>query len=701
MAPIRACLLALAGCLALAAPAAGQEPLYTETVKTTNLEIVASDGVVLRGDLLQPAVSGRAVDSLPTVIIKMGYNKDDPSRSERDSVLSFARAGFAALIVDSRGTGASEGTYCFLCRREALDGYDVVEWAARQKFSDGRIGMWGYSEPGINAELSASTGPPHLRAIVPAAAFSDGYRDVVYPGGIPASVDLVVLGALFAGVVPNKRINPETDPALAPTLINSRTGQPTANPAMEAILHPEFDDYWKERAFWPVAAGVRVPALHVSGWQDIYPRAASLNYLTAPERNALILGPWGHLGATGGPSGDLIMAASLAWFDIYLRTPSAALRAAKLARFPRVAVFDVDPSSPTVYDGRESWRGTWRSFAGWLPEHTTTSWNLCPGPADPPTGSWATEASLVRSDPCPGPGSTLVAGAPVELTGGTSIIHDGGSLGGFDDSNFQDPADQKLNVSATAFVGPVLEEAMTITGPSAVRLTATTAATDTDWVARVVDIAPDGGASLVAKGWLRASHRAEDPSRPGLWHTHTNPMPLVPNAPYEVGIEIWPMSHRFVAGHRLAILVNSADSQKVASTAAASSQVVIADGTPATFQAPVRTDRGTALDPKAAYLAALAVTEPLAVSGRRTCRSRRRLTIHARLPRGQRVRRAGVRVAGKRVKRRIAGRSVVARIDMRGFRRRTVRVTVRIVSTSGRKFTARRVFHTCVPRRRV
>ena len=64
------------------------------------------------------------------------------------------------------------------------DGYDSIEWIARQPWSDGRVGMIGVSFGGITQLVTAARRPPHLLAIAPSSATSDLYRDVVYPGGI-------------------------------------------------------------------------------------------------------------------------------------------------------------------------------------------------------------------------------------------------------------------------------------------------------------------------------------------------------------------------------------------------------------------------------------------------------------------------------------------------------------------------------------
>jgi uncharacterized protein len=581
---------AVIGCLALA-PAA-----QASVVTTRNLEIEMSDGVRLRADLYRPAVDR----PLPTVVIKFAYNKDDRARSERRSIDQLARAGFAGLVVDSRGTGASEGAYCFLCRRDHLDGREVVEWAARQPFSDGNVGMWGYSEPGVEAALTATTRPPHLKAIVPAAAYNDPYRDITYPGGMRASEDGAALGVLFGAVVPNKRVNSETDPALAPSLVAERLAHP-GSPALAGAVRATYDAWWAERSYGDRAHRVDVPALHVSGWHDVYPRGATLNFLAHPKRDALLMGPWGHLGATGGPAGDLIMAASIAWFDIHLRTRSARERARKLRRFPRVLLFDQDAAAPP-YAERRAWRGAWRRFGTWPPRHRERRWRLCPAPATGRASPWPVQGGL--GPRCGETGAVPVAALPLEPGGGTSLGHDGGALGSFDDSAAHDPLDQRLNAAATAFVGAPLRRPVTLTGPMTLRLTARTAGTDADWIARVVDVGPDRSTEI-ARGWLKASHRAEDRSRRVLWHTHRDPQRLQPGVPYRIGIEIWPSSYRVPAGHRLAVLLNAADTRKASPGGESAASEVLIGPDAATLTLPERTDPGARVaDPAAAYAAA-------------------------------------------------------------------------------------------------
>ena len=108
----------------------------------------------------------------------------------------------------------------------------------------------------------------------------------------------------------------------------------------------------------------------------------------------------------------------------------------------------------------------------------------------------------------------------------------------------------------------MLEQPLTLTGPIALHLVAASTATDTDWYAKLADVAPDGSESIITEGALRASHRALDPakSRPARpYHPHTDPKPIEPGRFYDYDIEIWPTAYELAAGHRLQLRLTSTD----------------------------------------------------------------------------------------------------------------------------------------------
>src|SRR5258705_9363064 len=126
MRALRALPLTAVAALLAAAPASA-------SVKQPDVTITASDGVNLVGDVYLPAAQGK----FPAVVDMEPYG--------RSSATPFLDAGYAHVNTDVRGSGKSGGALCLLCRREQEDVYDVVEWIAKQPWSNGKVALSGYS----------------------------------------------------------------------------------------------------------------------------------------------------------------------------------------------------------------------------------------------------------------------------------------------------------------------------------------------------------------------------------------------------------------------------------------------------------------------------------------------------------------------------------------------------------------------------
>src|SRR5262249_26827147 len=96
----------------------------------------------------------------------------------------FLDAGYATVNTDVRGSGKSGGALCLLCKREQQDVYDVVEWIAKQPWSNGQVALQGYSYSAITALLGAALQPPHLRAVIVGHPPTAPYRDVLWQNGL-------------------------------------------------------------------------------------------------------------------------------------------------------------------------------------------------------------------------------------------------------------------------------------------------------------------------------------------------------------------------------------------------------------------------------------------------------------------------------------------------------------------------------------
>ena len=552
--------LALLGPALLATPAgAAALPRVQEaapTVAVTNdVEIPTRSGHVLRGDLYRPVIAGVPRDGLPTVVTYFPYVKDDDRRFEVTAMRRFAEAGYAGLLVDIPGTGASIGEFGFFSNREIADGRDAVDWAAAQPFSNGRVGLWGYSYPGITAARIAATRPASLRAVVPAAIFNDAYRDVVAPGGILASQDAALLPFVAGQAAARPRQG--TDPAVAfEELLNTATTPGNVLIVAEAGTHTFYDDYWKERALDGEIEKIEVPALLWGGWSDVYPRGTLLNHAAIGSRyKRLVMGPWGHLAGVAGEPFELFLQESLTWFDTFLRhdpSPDEAERATG------TRLFDMDWSG-TADTFAGIWPGRFTDTPAGLPTTTPRSLVLCGGDGTPEAAApWPVQGRLGAD--CPSDGSLPVVHVPADATGGGSIGHD--AFANPYANELWDDKDQRLSLASTALLSEPLEVATTVTGSMTADLAVSTIGTDADWVVRVVDVGPDR-TRVLAPGWLRASRRHEDPDRTYLRHTHDRDEPVAPGEPYRLRIEVWPTSYTVPAGHRLGLLIRTADSAKI------------------------------------------------------------------------------------------------------------------------------------------
>src|SRR6185369_2135705 len=135
-------------------------PVENGVIKEMDVPITMSDGTVLRGNVVRPDTDGPH----PVLVELTPYNKNEAVAQAYDYLTA---RGYVQLTVDVRGTGSSQGTWDSTGPAEQRDGYEVVEWAAKQSWSDGKVGMIGPSYMGFTQIQTASQKPPHLKAIFP------------------------------------------------------------------------------------------------------------------------------------------------------------------------------------------------------------------------------------------------------------------------------------------------------------------------------------------------------------------------------------------------------------------------------------------------------------------------------------------------------------------------------------------------------
>ncbi len=476
-------------------------PLIAADPKHEEVLVPARDGVELATSIYLPPES---LPPWPCVLARTPYNKDGNRGQARD----FVGRGYAFVAQDCRGKFKSKGKYDPF-RNDHLDGYDAVEWIARQPWSNGRVGMIGGSALGITSHLAATQAPPHLLCAYVIVAESSARTDTVYSGGVYRKELndgwLTAQGALFA--------------------------------IGESVRNPPSSPHWDWREMKSFHRRIRIPIYEVGGWFDIFTQG-SIDSFTGLQANGaglaagnqkLVMGPWAH-GAVGGRlkfprdrAGELMNGPDVyRWFDRWLKDERNGIE-----REPPVRYYVLgDPESPGA-PGNE-----WRAADSWPPPARATSYFLRPGRGlslDPPTGG---ETSTVYAyDPK----------NPVPTKGGGNLI-----LGG------KGPMDQREigeREDYLRFATEPLAEPLEIAGRIYADLYVESDAPDTDFTAKLVDVYPDGYEALLADGIIRVRYRE------GLdKEVFLKPGDVVP-----VRIDLWSTAVVFNKGHRIAIHVSSSN----------------------------------------------------------------------------------------------------------------------------------------------
>jgi hypothetical protein len=552
--PLRPAVLTLA-LFALALPASASAGPWTKydrpaangIVTDHDVPLTMSDGTVLVADVLRPDKPGR----YPVLVTQTPYNKATPISFKYDYLV---KRGYVQVVADVRGTGGSQGQWDSFGPDEQRDGPEIVEWAARQPWSDGNVGTIGPSYMGFTQLLTAAQRPPHLRAIFPIVPMGDGYRDITFSGGqtnvsfIPLWLGLV--GG--AGLVPPTYAlsgNPDDllrgSNALASHAVGL-TGFParTVAGAVSGGDTAYDGEFWRTRSPLEVVDRINVPAFVIGGLHDLFQRGTPLIYERL-KRNVdahLLMGPWTHLTSGDGlPDGAVphLDQIALRWFDQHLKGTNA-----RADDMPRVTQY--------TYGG------------GFERYETQPDW---PHPRLAPTRRYLRAGHAL--------GTTAPAGAE---TPESFLQHPVSGICTQSTSQWTAGAtealpctnDNRLNEPTTAtYTTPPLDEPLRLNGPLLANLWITTTAHDAVVNVRITDVAPNGASKELSGGWLAASFRAVDDRRSRWvrgerlqpWHPFTKDsvLPVQAGEPVELGVEVFPINAVIAKGHRLRVAVGPAD----------------------------------------------------------------------------------------------------------------------------------------------
>lgn len=519
--------------------AAGSSPVPSRlpptTYPTTYSEqqwIRMDDGVKLGATITFPSRNGksRARGRFPVILSMTPYGRDGGCACA--PATDFALRGFAVAVVDVRGTGGSQGNLDgnYFSPREARDGYDLVQYLGTRSWSNGKVGMSGGSYVGIDQLKTAETDPPHLAAIAPGEALADIYNDAYAPGGIVS----LSFDAQYIGVQGGPGLlTPNTSPEMLPGTLTAKEQQATGKPIVLAYLKNPFDDaFYRVRSPITHVGKIHVPVFIEDGWRDAF-QAGDIRMFQALEHRRgvatyLNLGPCTHKGCgppfaptDNPPNLDNVEAQEMRFDQRYLM----GMRVPKL---PRVRLYDQQA-------------GHYIDTTAWPPPHTVfrreylSQGSITPGrPAKP-------SAQHYFTDPAAGFSMTFDQQGTVAATPYV-------------------PTDQRLETGqGLTWRTGAFKRPLTLAGPIALHLVASSSATNTDWFAKISDVASDGSESIVAEGQLRASLRALAPGSTAQEPLEklTTPHPLKPGRFYSFEIAIAPTAYTFARGHRLQIRITS------------------------------------------------------------------------------------------------------------------------------------------------
>jgi putative CocE/NonD family hydrolase len=477
----------------------GLGPPTTAYALARGLRVPMRDGVTLAADLYRPA------SPVGTVLVRGPYG-----RGLSQSLLSariFAARGYQVLFVSSRGTFGSGGVFTPMIS-EADDGQDVVEWMRRQSWFTGTFATIGLSYLGFTQWALLADPPPELVAAVVTVGPHDFSRhhwgtgafnlDALGWSDLIAHQQDAALLRLIQQATTERRLRPVLD-ALPLVDAAERHFRGRVPWYREVVTHPELDDpFWTPMRHTDALDRVTVPVLLIGGWQDIFLAQTVEQYARLHEREvdvAMTIGPWSHLDLVGRGAPAVAQETS-AWLDEHL--------AHRLTRRR--------PRPVTVY---VTGAGRWRRYAAWPPATSRRTLYLRAG------GTLSADAPSAGDPPS---AFTFDPAHPTPTVGGPTLTGGG----------YRDDTELARRSDVLAFTGPVLGQDVEVLGAPGVELERDGGDPHVDVFVRLSDVAGDGRSRNVTEGYVRL-----DPRR----------------AAGHVRVRMRDTAHRFVAGHRIRLLV--------------------------------------------------------------------------------------------------------------------------------------------------
>ena len=535
-----------------------------------DVEARMRDGTILRANVYRPA----GEDRWPVLLTRLPYGKDFPLGGSILDPAQAARRGYVVIVQDTRGRFMSEGGWVPFIS-EALDGVDTIEWAAQLPYSNGIVGMYGISYFGFTQWSSAVHQPAALKALAPVQTWSNPFNGMMFRGG---ALELGVGGSwqLMMGLNELMR-RYKDDPQVLGRAIYLLAKEMDAlgeegywflplhdfgplkrHEIAEAYFeyftspmnpeHPQAQPLFIEGKHQKVV----VPTLNVGGWYDIFLQDTidSFQYMrnhgSTPEarQSKLLIGPWAH-GALTNPIGEMNFgfASSAAFMDLRIDFMSFQLRwFDHWLKEMNTGMLDEAPIKLFVMG-----TNVWRDEQEWpLARAVDTRYYLhSNGQANTFHGNGYLTLDTPDGEEPASDTYDYDPANPVLTRGGATLMSPEYPAGVFD----QRPTESRKDV--LVYTSGELKEDLEVTGPIKVYLWAISSAPDTDFVARLVDVHPDGYAQNLTDGIIRARYRNTPLGGEASL--------IEPGKANEYEIDLWSTSNVFRAGHRIRLDVTSSN----------------------------------------------------------------------------------------------------------------------------------------------
>jgi len=513
-----------------------------------DVEIPMSDGTILRADIYLPATR-----PAPALLSRTPYLKGQiPGLMAAVNPVSAARKGFAVVVQDVRGRGASDGDFHPFIN-EAEDGADTARWISQQSWCNGKLGLFGSSYMGATQLQAAIGASDVISAMCPIQAVSDYYEGRSYRGGAfeLGAVTSISLWNLGAGTLLRAKLDPGSlrerfgaaRRALAdmPKFLKVTPFEKLRETEMGKIAPFIFtwwendratDPYWTPLRISDHYSSIDVPALHITSWFDQFHVGALRNYegltKSAPseatrEAQRLVVGPWAHYP----PKSTVMGSVRVGDIDFGLEA-FADLESQQLNWFRSLLSDKGTPPPGSRVRLFVMGRNVWRDEAEWplaRAQETPLYFDAKGGELGWAEPAAESEAAF-RFDP----------NDPVPTRGGAHLALDSAfPQGPLIQGDLKDRAD------VVTFRSAIVEEEIEVTGWVNAELWVKSSAPATDFTVKLTDIWPDGNEYIVCDGIrrVRAGEFADG------WT--------------KILVELGATSQVFLKGHRLGVHISSSN----------------------------------------------------------------------------------------------------------------------------------------------